>query len=94
MGCFNLNSAKATYSKTFSLVYISETISDTTNSPVVSVPVLSKTTVLTLEITSKKMLPLTKIPFLADFEIAKKKLTGTEITKAQGQEITKKHKAL
>ncbi len=38
------------------------------------------------------MLPLIKILFFAALEIAKKKLTGIEITKAQGQEITKKIK--
>ena len=40
------------------------------------------------------MLPFTSTPFLDAAPIPEKKLIGTEITRAQGQEITRKVQAL
>ena len=59
-----------------------------------TVPVLSKTTVSTLAKVSIKLLPLIRIPSFAAPPIPPKNPRGTDITRAQGQEITKKVHAL
>ena len=65
----------------------------TLNTPCVRVPVLSKTMVSTLLSASKKLPPLTKIPFLDAPPIPPKKLSGIETTSAHGHETTKKTSA-
>ena len=62
--------------------------------PVVNVPVLSKTKVLVFANFSKETDPLIKIPFLEPTPIPAKKAIGTEMTKAQGQEIKRIDNAL
>ena len=60
----------------------------------VNVPVLSKTTSLTLANFSMKLLPLINIPLFEANPIPAKKVNGIDITNAQGQEITRKVSAL
>ena len=55
---------------------------------------MSKTIVPIFESNSKYFAPLIKIPFLAAAPIPPKYVSGTEITKAHGQETTKNVKAL
>ena len=62
--------------------------------PWVSVPVLSNTIVSGLDNNSRYELPLTKIPHLEAPPIPAKKPSGTDITNAHGQDITKNVKAL
>ena len=69
-------------------------ISVTLNSPFVSVPVLSNTMVVISATASKKLLPFTKTPILDAAPIPPKNPSGTEITSAHGQEITRKIHAL
>ena len=89
MGWVELFSIMAT-SRTSSVFSILElTTSWTLKTPLVSVPVLSITTTLILVITSKKLEPLNKIPFLEAKPIPPKYPSGMDTTKAQGQLITK-----
>ena len=64
------------------------------NFPSVSVPVLSNTIVDKLFSASKWLLAFISIPFLDATPMPLKKLNGIDITSAQGQDITKKIKAL
>ncbi len=58
--------------------------------PLVSVPVLSMTTYSALVMFSRYVLPFIRIPFLLAPPIPPKKLSGIDITSAQGQLITRK----
>ena len=93
MGWWEKLSARAAYSTSSSFVKWLGITFCTSNTPSVKVPVLSQTTVVTSFKYSKYVVPLTKIPNLEATPIPLKKLRGTEITKAQGQETTKKDKA-
>ena len=64
--------------------------SRTAKLPWVRVPVLSKTTVSTLARSSKWLPPFTRMPHLEAPPMPPKKLSGTEMTSAQGQEMTRK----
>src|SRR5664279_1892832 len=65
----------------------------TSKTPWVNVPVLSKTTVFTWVKASRKLAPLTRIPCREAPPTPPKYPKGTEITKAQGHEITRIVKA-
>ena len=64
------------------------------NLPSVIVPVLSKATLSTLATLEKTLPPLKRIPRDAAPPIPPKNAIGTEITRAQGQDITRKVKAV
>ena len=66
-----------------------EIISVTSGSPLVIVPVLSKTTKSTLPVSSKAEAFLNKIPFLAPLPDPTIMATGVASPSAQGQAITK-----
>ena len=61
----------------------------TAKTPSVSVPVLSKTTVRTRESVSRKAEPLTRMPCREAPPMPPKKVRGTLMTSAQGQETTR-----
>ncbi len=67
---------------------------DTENRPSVRVPVLSKATIWASDRVSRWLPPLTRTPSREARPMPAKKLRGTEITRAQGQEMTRKHRAL
>jgi hypothetical protein len=58
--------------------------------PLVKVLVLSITKVLILASSSSHLPPLIRIPFFVAFPIAEKIAMGVEMTRAQGQEMTRK----
>ena len=62
----------------------------TANTPLVSVPVLSKTTVSTPASVSRSLAPLIRMPSREAPPIPPKKVSGTEMTSAHGQEMTRK----
>ena len=64
------------------------------NFPSVMVPVLSMTAALILAITSITVPPLKRMPSLEALPMPAKKARGTEMTRAQGQEITRKVRAV
>ena len=66
----------------------------TLNLPSVNVPVLSKYILSIFASLSKYTVPLARIPLLLAAPIPTKKPSGIDITKAQGQDITKKFNAL
>lgn len=73
----------------FSSISPSVTTSVTEKSPVVRVPVLSKTTVLAYLIFSMNMLPFIRTPSFADSVMAETMVTGVDIRNAHGQERTR-----
>ena len=68
--------------------------SETLNSPLVMVPVLSNTTVSIRAAASRKLLPLTRTPLFDAEPIPPKNPKGTEITSAHGQDTIRKMQAL
>ena len=54
---------------------------------------MSKTTAEVLDSASRQVEPFMRIPLLDAPPIPEKKESGTEITRAQGQEITRKMRA-
>ena len=66
----------------------------TENVPFVSVPVLSNTTVSSPARVSRYVAPLMRIPFFDAPPMPEKNVSGTEITSAHGQEITRKVRAV
>ena len=70
--------------------FVNPCILYTSGLPFVSVPVLSKATILTLPAFSRLLPPFTIIPFFAALPMADTIETGVEITKAPGHAITRK----
>ena len=64
-----------------------------TKLPLVRVPVLSKTKVSALALFSIATDPLKRIPYLEPDPIPAKKVIGTEMTRAQGQEMRRIERA-
>lgn len=72
---------------------MTERKSETENSPLVIVPVLSKAKILTLASVSRYSAPLTKSPVVAAFDSAQYVATGVDSISAHGHELTKTTKA-
>ena len=87
-------SPTAAISKISSLVAFISSTSARVNSPLVTVPVLSKATPSISVKASIEFPPFTKIDLLEREPIPAKIVRGTEIAKAQGQDITKNMAAL
>ena len=89
MGCEENFSAEAASASALSPVALT-----TANEPSVNVPVLSTAATVESASASRQVEPLTSIPNFAHLPIPPKYESGTEMTSAQGQEITKKPSAL
>ena len=87
-------SQHAAISKSSALLTIFGWMSSTANTPFVSVPVLSKTTVSILDKTSIYPAPFMRIPSLDAPPIPPKKDRGTDTTSAQGHDTTRNTQAL
>src|SRR5690606_10502089 len=94
IGCVNCSSIAIKYFINSDSSQSIALISFILKTPLVTVPVLSITNVFILVIASIKDAPLNRIPFFEAAPKPPKYPKGIEITKAQGQEITKKIKAL
>ena len=87
--CSLLASTPASIARTFSKdIVVYRAIELTTGVPLVSTPVLSRARACNLAASSRKEPPLISTPCRAAEVKAETKLTGVEITSAQGQEIS------
>src|SRR2546426_10595145 len=94
IGCSDITSNEAASRRTSLGDGLKETTSATSSFPIVRVPVLSKTNVLTLPRLSRYFPPFTSTPLLAAADMAEAMDTGVEMVSAQGHETTSKISAL
>ena len=93
-GCSDIVSNEADSWRTSLGEGLKETTSVTSSFPLVRVPVLSKTNVLTLPRLSRYFPPFTSTPLLAADVMAEAMDTGVDMVSAHGHETTSKIKAL